>query len=229
MSKNIQGILGPQYGKIGPVVGYTWNGKPCYRAYTNRGKQPHTTKQEIVRAIFKAFNLLSCKFQPAINFGFMRKAASEKNTTRGIFVKVNSELGVVTATAPDSVSIDYTAIALAQGPLQQAFFGAPQSDTPGQIDIAITGNNFGNATAADKIVLVTYIPDLKLCLVDKTSTRATATAHLTMPDVASGMKAHLWGFALAGVAEPTYLEDYGADMLPGQCSDSAYLGSVNIS
>lgn len=229
MSKNIQGILGPQYGKIGPVVGYTWKGKPCFRAYTNRAKQPNTVEQQIARAIFKIFNLLSCKFQPAINFGFLMKANSDKNTTRGVFVKVNSELGVVTATTPDDVSIDYTAIAIAQGPLQQPFFGAPQSSTPGQIDVAITGNNFGDATENDKVVLVAYIPELKLCLVNKTATRATATGHITVPGAASSMKAHVWGFALAGVSEPTYIEDYAADMLPGQCSDSQYIGEVTIS
>ena len=229
MSKNIQGILGTQYGKIGPVVGYTWKGKPCYRAYTNRGKQPNTPKQQLARAIFKTFNMLACKFAPAINFGFLMKANSEHTIIRNVFVKVNSELDVVTATTPDNVSIDYTAIAIAQGPLQQPFFGAPQSSTPGQIDVAITGNNFGDATENDKIVLVAYIPDLKLCIVDKTATRATANGHITVPAAAASMKAHVWGFARAGVSEPTYIEDYGADMLPGQCSDSQYLGEVTIS
>lgn len=229
MSKNIQGILGPQYGKIGPVVGYTWKGKPCFRAYTNRVKQPNTVNQQIARAIFKTFQMLSCKFQPAINLGFMMKSISDQVTTRNVFTKVNNELNVVSAAAPDSVSIDYTSIVVSQGPLQQAFFGAPQADNPGQIDVAITGNNFGDATANDKIVLVAYIPDLKLCIVDKTATRASVAGHITTPAIASGMKAHIWGFARAGVSEPTFIPDYGAEMLPGQCSDSAYLGSVTIS
>lgn len=229
MSKNIQGILGPQFGKIGPVVGYTWKGKYCYRAYTNRVKDAKSPAQLIARAIFKTYSMLACKMAAAINMGFMMKANSDQMTTRNVFTKVNTELDVVSAATPDSVSIDYTSMQVAAGPLQQAYFGAPQSDNPNVIDVSITGNNFGDATANDKIVLVAYIPDLKLCIVDKTCTRASVTGHITCPGIASGMKAHLWGFALAGVSEPTFIPDYGADMLPGQCSDSQYLGSVNIS
>ena len=57
MSKNINGIMGPQVGKIGTVVGYVANGKMIYRAYQRNVKNPQTPAQQAHRFKLKTLSL----------------------------------------------------------------------------------------------------------------------------------------------------------------------------
>ena len=45
MAKQQSGILGGYVGKVGTVVGYFWNGKPCMRAYKRQVRNPRTAAQ----------------------------------------------------------------------------------------------------------------------------------------------------------------------------------------
>ncbi len=59
MSKNINGIMGPQVGKIGTVVGYVANGKMIYRAYQRYVKNPQTPAQQAHRFKLKTLSQAS--------------------------------------------------------------------------------------------------------------------------------------------------------------------------
>lgn len=53
MSKNTQGYLGPQIGKLGPAVGFLWKGRNNYRSYNPFVRNPKTPAQVEARAKFK--------------------------------------------------------------------------------------------------------------------------------------------------------------------------------
>lgn len=53
MSKNTQGYLGPQIGKLGPAVGFLWKGRNIFRSYNPFVRNPKTPAQVEARAKFK--------------------------------------------------------------------------------------------------------------------------------------------------------------------------------
>ena len=50
MGKYRNGIMGAFSGKVGPVVGSSWNCKPYMRAYTNKVRNPRTLGQRMQRS-----------------------------------------------------------------------------------------------------------------------------------------------------------------------------------
>ena len=231
MSKNASGYMGVQVGKLGPAVGFMWKGRNIYRAYNPFVKNPNTEKQQLHRALFKAMSALSTQFAVAINRGYKQKADNEHTTTRGLFIKANK--GAVHANTVDSITIDYADLIVSSGSMNCPRFGTPQFDTPQQVDVSFNTDLIGCATNDDKIALFVYCPDAKAGIISPLSgmnmaKRSTGSVSAVVPAYWSGMKVHVWGFALAGVDEPTYIENYGGWMYPQMASDSIYIGTGNI-
>lgn len=231
MSKNANGYMGVQVGKLGPAVGFMWKGRNVYRAYNPFVKNPNTEKQQLHRAIFKTIADLSNRFAVAINHGYKQKANNEHTTTRGLFLKDN--MPFVHANTVDSVTIDYADLIVARGSMHCPRFGTPQFDTPQHVDVSFNTDLLGCSTADDKIAVFVYCPDAKAGILSPLSgasmvKRSAGSVSVVVPAYWSGMKVYVWGFAIAGVDEPTYIDDYGGWMYPQMASDSVYIGMGNI-
>lgn len=211
------GILDGFFGKVGTVVGSFWKGTPVMRAYQRRVHDRNNEAQQLVRARFAALGELSSSFLSALQLGFGKEAAGDHVTESNVFVKKNWE--AVHAASPDSVSIDYTGLVIAHGKLPEVHFGAPQFDNPLQVALTFVGNeNFPNADENDDIYVFVYNPDGKSGILPAPVKRSEGRMTIDVPSYWNGMKVHLWGFAVGG----------GIDNA-GIVSDSAYLGSGNIS
>ena len=226
MSKNSGGYMGVQVGKLGPAVGSMWKGRNIFRAYNPFVKNPRTEKQQLQRARFGVIAKLATSMSNVVNFGFASKASQERNLPRALFIREN--MPCVHANTVDSVTVDYADLVVSRGGLDTPRFGTPQFDTPQQVAVSFSTAVVGCATDDDHVCLGVYCPDARECVFDKSAKRSDGSAVVDVPAYWNGMKVHVWGFALAGVDEVTFIPNYNGNMYPGQTSDSVYIGTGNI-
>lgn len=212
-----RGILDGFFGKVGTVVGSFWKGIPVMRAYVRRIHDRKNSAQQLVRARFTTLTELSSAFLSASRIGFRYEASCNRVTESNIFMAKNWE--AVHAASPDSVSIDFADIVVAKGQLPAVQFGAPQFDNPQQVAMTFDGNeDLPKADDNDDVYVFVYCPDSKGGILASPVKRSVGHVTITVPSYWNGMKVHLWGFTVGAGLDNT-----------GVISDSAYLGSGNIS
>jgi hypothetical protein len=91
MAKFSNGFMGPFSGKLGPAVGYTWNGKWCMRSYQKYIKNPRTEAQQAHRAMFKQEVQLAARMRQVISRTMTDPARENGMTAYNLFVKINQE------------------------------------------------------------------------------------------------------------------------------------------
>ena len=89
MAKLEQGILGPFRGKVGTVVGYTWRGMACVRAYRKEINYPNTEQQQAEREWFVSMVRFASRARQALLLGLRERAARDQMTEGNAFVKMN--------------------------------------------------------------------------------------------------------------------------------------------
>ena len=208
------GILSDFKNKIGTVVGRHWKSwKYTTSAYVREVKNPRTEAQQLQRARFAAIGALTSAFLPAIMEGFNKLARRLVLTEGNVFVKKN--IGAVEATTPDSVTIDYSAITIAEGRLPEVQFGSPLFDTPLTVEVTFTPNTDDpEADAYDTVHLFVYNPEEGRGILSEGAARSAATASVQVPGSWNGVKVHVWGYVVND---------------KGICSHSTYIGNGNIS
>ena len=113
MSKNINGIMGPQVGKIGTVVGYVANGKMIYRAYQRNVKNPQTPAQQAHRFKLKALSQASKDLERMLGYSLQGAGIEIHTTARNAFIKLNMQSFV----DDPELALDYDRLVVAQGRL----------------------------------------------------------------------------------------------------------------
>lgn len=211
-----RGILDGFFGKVGTVVGSFWKGIPVMRAYVRRIRDRKNTPQQLVRARFAALADLSSSFLSATAIGLRNAAAKSRTTESNVFV--NKNWNAVRADSVDSVTVDFGSLVLAHGSLTGVHFGAPQFDTPQQVDVTFASNEECAKTHPDDLVyLFVYCPDAKSGVLAAAVKRSAKSVSVAVPAYWNGMKVHLWGFVLGA----------GPDN-EGSLSRSTYIGTGNI-
>lgn len=211
-----RGILDGFFGKVGTVVGSFWKGIPVMRAYVRRIHDRKAAPQLLVRARFTALVNLSSAFLSAIRIGLRNAAASSRTTESNVFTKKN--WAAVQATGADTVTVDYSSLTVASGPLTGVLFGTADFDTPQQVEVSFESNEECDKTSLDDLVyLFVYCPDAKGGILSAPVKRSAHSVSLMVPAYWGGMTVHLWGFTLGD----------GIDNA-GTLSDSTYIGSGNI-
>lgn len=236
MSKNAQGYMGIQIGKLGPAVGSMWKGRNVYRGYNPFVKNPKTEKQVLQRSQFSLMNKLARALSPAINLGFSYKAKAERTTERGLFYKANH--GIVHGTSPDELSISLDAnVVLAEGPLANVTFGTPSYDTTTHlISVPFSDSGMGCARPDDQILVFAALADEvslddvdHLFLLRGSAVRSDIESiEIPVPEAVSGTTVALYGFARTTVQEATYIEDYSGFVYPNMTSPSSFIGTLPL-
>lgn len=223
MSKNAKGVLGQQVGKVGPVVARKFRNLEVYSAYQPKVKNPRTMKQQLNRLRFATIAIIARGMGCAVRLGFAAAVRGTKESMRNRFTKLNIQN--VEAVGQDSVSIDYTALVVAQGGLCPVFFNSPMFDTPLTVEVPFMDSN-ANAcqkTANDKVYVVVYNPDLKLAVVGEGVERSAEKVVVNVPSNWNGVKVQIYGFVRNdGVANTEF------NIAAGECSNSQYIGSGSI-
>lgn len=215
MGKMRMGILDGFIGKVGTVVGSFWKGKKVLRGYNEFGANPRTKKQKAVRARFAQLVEMAATFLPALRLGMGEYAKRRQSTEIGNFVKEN--WGAVTITSGGELSVNYGDIVVGQGRLAEVSFGNPDFDTAGQVTATFSSID-KDANEDDLVYLFVYQPDTGKGVLSDGVKRSTESATVEVPSVWSGLRVHVYGFAMG----------YEESDEKGVSSKSAYVGSGDI-
>lgn len=222
MSKNMKGVLGEQFGKVGPVVARKFRTENVYSAYQKNVSNPRTEKQQIQRMKFKALSELAHNFACGAIFGFRAAAKGSNLSPRNLFQKTNWEM--IEATSLDSMRIDYTGIAVSKGGLDNVAFGTASFDTPGSVKVTFVSNNVAcQQTANDKVYIYIYCPDAGTGVLSEGVKRDEANITVHVPAIWNGLKVHVYGFCRN---EGQAVEEFG--LAAGEASPTQYVGSGDI-
>lgn len=223
MSKNMKGILGAQYGKIGPVVGRKFREENVYSAYQKNVSNPRSEAQMKHRYRFRALSTLSHDMACGAIFGFRTAAKGTNLSPRNLFQKTNWPS--VTATSSGTINIEYSGMAISKGGLSPVNFDVPSFDIPLKVKASFA--EYGapcQRTENDRVYIYAYCPDAKQGIMSAPVVIREGGIEVAVPSLWTGMRVHVWGFTRNdGPA------DVEKDIPAGECSPSRYLGSGSIS
>lgn len=222
MSKNIKGILGDQYGKVGPVVGRKFREENVYSAYQKNVFNPRTEKQQLQRMKFKALSQLAHNFACGAIFGFLTAAKGTNHSPRNLFQKTNWP--AIHADFLDSLNVEYSSMQVSKGGLANVFFEAANFDVPNTVKVPF--RNVGSPcqrTTNDRAFIYIYCPDVATGIRSGEVKLDEGNITVEVPTNWNGLKVHIWGFTRNQGEANVEL-----GIPAGECSDSQYVGSGNI-
>ena len=219
----MKGVLGDQYGKIGPVVGRKFREENVYSAYQKNVFNPRTDAQQVQRIRFRTLSQMAHSFACGAIFGFRTAAKGTNRSPRNLFQATNFPT-ISASVNPESISIDYTAVVVSKGALANVNFGIPNFDNPNNVTISFS--EFGapcQRTAGDRVFVYVYCPDAKQGILSGETKIEDAKVSVDVPAAWNGLKVYVWGFTRnQGAAS----EELGIPA--GEASDSFYCGSGTI-
>ena len=185
-----KGILGPFSGKVGTVVGSSWNGIDYMRSLpkpTNRTPTDAQLQQRVKMALAVGFLK---PISPLLTQGFKRVAVNSTafNVATSHFVKE-----VISGTYPD-YTIDYPKVLISRGELTGPWNALAEPTMATEVRISWSNNaGSGNAKGTDKAVLMIYNPTKNqfVYLLDGPD-RSQAATTLAMPEGFSGDEVHVY-------------------------------------
>lgn len=189
MGRTNKGILGGFSGKVGTVVGSTWNGIPYMRSLPTVSKNRiPTAGQQAQRAKFAmAANFLN-NFSSLIETSFQPVAGQTPRNVASSIVLTHAIAGVY-----PNLMIDYGLVLVSKGSLKKAVNPDVESHLPGKLKFTWTNDaGSGNANALDKAILVAY--DEQFGDVIYTTEGADRSTGEAILDVAffAGKPVHTW-------------------------------------
>lgn len=150
------GLLNSFSGKIGPIVGTTWNGMPVMRSKPRIKSNATLSEAQLAQ---KARFALGMRFVQAmgglVNISY--QAGYGKTAKNAALSRILSQ--AVGGVFPD-LYIDYSAVEIARGELKKAANAAVVITEDQQLRFTWTDNTgIGTATATDQAILVAYCPE----------------------------------------------------------------------
>ena len=208
MAKQQSGILGGYVGKVGTVVGYYWNGKPCMRAYKRYVNNPRTEAQQEHRTLFKQEVQLAAKMRWAVTTTMTEAAREAGMTSYNLFVHMNQE---AFGMADNRLVVDYSRLMLSMGDVPQVQLQAMEWSADNVLTVKY---DRGLGSAYDRVFLYVYVPELERGFLSAGTYRREKRIVLALPDEFAGHDAHV------------YLMVQAAD---GRWSHSLYAGEIAFS
>ncbi len=174
-----QGILGGFSGRVGTVVGSTWNSVHYMRALALSVGNPRTEKQQSQRSKFALTLSFLQAITPYVREGYRNYAdrCTAFNAAMSYLLK-----NAVTGSGPD-ISIDYAKAMVARGSLTPVV-GAEAASEGGKVTFTWTDNSgTGDAQPTDVAMPLVYNKDKRVAVYDmQAATREDGTAELTLPE-----------------------------------------------
>lgn len=209
MAKQADGAFGGFRGKLGPIVGYQWNGIWCVRARPAAPKNPKSEKQTAHRELFKQEVQFASTMHWVISEGLDRTAHEAHMTAYNLFVKLNQQ---AFSLVDGNLQVDYSRLQVSAGGLAPVAFGPAQLDASGVLSVSFEPNPLHiRADKFDNIKLCLYCPEVGEGFVSNGDYRRTGNCRIVVPDWMMGHEIHLYGYARD---------------TRGFCSASQYIGSL---
>ena len=211
MAKQWNGYLGGFSGRLGPAVGYSWNGVWCLRSRPVAVRNPRTPRQMEHREMFREEVRLAACMRQAVVAGLTVMARQMQMTSYNLFVHLNQQCfslidGVFT--------VDYSRLAVSEGPVAPVAFGEAAVEEGNVLTVSFERNPLRmRADNYDGVRLYAYSPELGRGYLSAPVYRRDKRLSVSLPDELAGRELHLYGFVQDG---------------EGRCSASTYVGSVTM-
>ncbi|WP_316789591.1 DUF6266 family protein [Pedobacter frigoris] len=212
MGKYKKGVLGNFRGKVGTVVGSSWNGLFYMKSLPDFGDYVPTTAQLNVRLRMSLVTKFLADIKSLVSIGWLSK---EKRGLTAMNAATSYHLkNAITGVAP-AYLMDYPDVKFSEGELEGAEDPEVASAAGHEVEFSWapnTGMEYGLAT--DKAVLLVYCPDMDKFVSYRQVARSAGEYVMTLPASFVGSQAHCW------------IAFFSAD---GKlASDSSYVGMVSV-
>lgn len=215
-----KGILGGVSGKIGNVIGGSWNGVDYLRSVPTEVKQANTILQQSQRMKFKTLIDFLRPQKELIRLGF--KSMANKASAFNVAVSYNYHHALA-GDYDTGFSIDYSKALLANGSLPPIVGLTAESTTAGQLSLSWTDNSDENGATADDILYVdVYNPEKGTAVIRiNAAKRSAGSVVVNLPAGYSGDVVHCYaGFLGVNVLLGTVSRN--------TVSTSMYIGPVTV-
>lgn len=225
MSKNSQGYMGVQVGKLGPAVGRIYRGEQVYSAYQPKVSNPRTEAQQANRCRFKVLMGLTRAFVPASALGL--KAAADRSLVhyRNLFARLNAG-AVSTSLEPE---VDYSRLVVAKGPAVPVVFGAATASSGGKVVVEYMPNgDVPGAKMTDEVYVFVYGEGQGYGVLAAGVARGVGRVEVELPSRWVGERVHVYGFVRTANVRAEWSEALGRKRAPHEVSGSTYVGEVTV-
>ena len=203
LGNSLQGLSG----RLGDIVGYSWNGVQCVRSRPQRVRNPRTEAQQSHREQFRQEVQLAAQMRYALIKGFGGLARENHMTPQNLFMRVNrGAFGWNEGT----LTVDYERLVLSAGPVSPVVFEAPVLDADNVLTVSFRkhrpgagGGNF------DSVFVFIYSPGHRLGYLAAPALRREGRVSFVVPEWMQGGELQMWGF----------VQDER-----GRCSETIYIG-----
>ena len=186
MAKFSNGFMGPFSGKLGPAVGYTWNGKWCMRSYQKFVKNPRTEAQQAHRAMFKQEVQLAARMRQVIARTMTDPARELGMTAYNLFVKANQAAFAYT---DDTLVVDYPNLVLSFGDIAPVEAEEVERTADNVLNVRFArGIGRGN----DEVYLYVWVPDLQRGYMSSSVHRREKRISVALPDEYAAHEVQAW-------------------------------------
>ncbi len=205
MAKQSSGYLGGFSGRLGPAVGYLWNGKWCVRSHQPVVRNPRTKAQVEHRELFKQEVQLAAKMRWAVTKTMTDLAREAGMTSYNLFVKVNQP---AFSAVEGRLQVDYSTLRLSMGDVAQVEFKEMAWSEDNVLTVKFRP---GDNHHLDYVYLYVYVPDAGEECLSAPVYRNGKRIALSLPDSCAGQEAQVYLMVMR--------ED-------GQWSESLYCGAI---
>lgn len=191
MGKYKKGILGAFSGKVGTVVGSTWNGIDYMRSLPRPSTKAPTDLQMIHRGKFGLVTGFLKPISSLVNLGYRTQASG---MTGYNVATADMMAAAITGIYPD-FEVDYTKVLFSKGSLTGVFSVVPTSPNPGEVNLAWADNSgSGTGLATDKAVVLIYNPAKSAFVynLNNGALRSAAAETIILPAEFSGDTIQVW-------------------------------------
>lgn len=186
-----KGILGGFSGKVGSVIGSSWNGIEYLRSLPKPSKKQPTTLQTIHRAKFGFANGFLRPLSGLTSLGF--KSQAQQKTGHNVAVKHVMAVAI-TGIYPD-YEVDYAKIQFSRGTLESLMNPVLTSTVDATVALAWMDNSgYGTANPTDKLVILVYNPVKNKFVynLQNGAMRSESADTLIVPNDFSGDQVEVW-------------------------------------
>lgn len=186
MAKQKSGYLGGFSGKLGPAVGYMWNGKWCVRSHQPMVRNPRTKAQVAHREMFKQEVQLAAKMRWAVTTALRDVSYEAGMTSYNLFVKLNQ---AAFGFAEGRLTVDYPSLLLSVGnvaPVTHATAALQEGN------VLTVNYRVGDGSGFDHVYLYVYAPESGSGFLSAPAYRRDRKIQLALPDELAGCELHAW-------------------------------------
>ena len=222
MAKQWGSYMGGFSGKLGPAVGYMWNGIWVMRSRPTMVRNPRTEKQMEQRMLFKQEVQLAARMRRGVNQGLTALARQSHMTAYNLFVSLNQHCF---SSDEGQLAVDWQGLTLSEGPVAPVLFGAPEVDERGVLTVPFDRNSSARrARTFDRVYLYVYCPEQEEGVLTAPVERIDRCVRVALPNYFIGKALEIYGFVQneKGEGSPTMYIPFGEDegeVLPMDADD----------